>query len=204
MPLVHIHQIAPDVRLGLWALTETAAGEVLGAHGQELQQRLLATGSPKRRLEVAATHALLWQMVGSREQLIGHDDAGKPLLSGWKIGISHTRGLVAVVLSESREVAVDVEYVSSRVDRVASHFLSSDEQAAAHTSLERLEYWCAKETAYKFFSSSHLASTEMRVRKADCSSQQFFVDNLKDGLSLPVSCIVAEGYVLAYAVAQES
>lgn len=203
MPLVHIHQIAPGVQLGLWALSEKSPADILVEPGPELQLRLQTLGSPRRRLEVAATHALLWQMTPGERLLISHDEAGKPLLENRKISVSHTRGMVALMLSEDKEVALDVEYINGRVDKIASHFLLPEEQQATQNTLDRLEHWCAKETAYKYFSASHLGSSQMRVRKTGRTGQQLSVDNLKDGVSLHVSCIVSEGYVLAYAVAQQ-
>ena len=92
---------------------------------------------------------------------IKHEESGKPLLEGWHISISHTKGYVAVMLSKTREVGVDIEYVSERIKRIADRFLRPDEHAERISDL--LIHWCAKETIYKLYSEQDLTFQQMKV-----------------------------------------
>ena len=122
-----------------------------------------------RRMEVLCTCALLRRMTGDATLRVAHDALGAPyLVSGVAdgplphVGISHTVGWVAVVLSAERRVAVDVEFVSTRVKRVAARFLRPDEPFGTLEAM--LVAWCAKETAYKLLPELKLGFADMRLR----------------------------------------
>lgn len=85
--------------------------------------------------------------------------------------------MAAVILRENDEnnisslspVAIDIEYISDRVSRIISRFLRPDEEAS--TLFQQLVCWCAKETAYKFFSSQHLEFLDMRILPFELSAK---------------------------------
>lgn len=134
----------------MWQVTETMEDllAMLPDEGHELyeeaQQRF---SSPKRRQEFIAVRVLLYQMLPGA--VIGYYDNGKPYLahSCWRISISHTAGYVAVMLSDSGEVGVDIEQYGERVCRVASRFINDDERISGVW--KQLLLWSAKETVYK-------------------------------------------------------
>ena len=96
---------------------------------------------------------------------ITHNEAGKPLFRGYHISVSHTKGYAALILSKNQEVAVDIEYFSDRVERIASKFLRKDEKAEDLDA--KLVHWCAKETVFKLFSEEKLMFEDMRVKPFD-------------------------------------
>lgn len=202
MPLLYIKDVCSDSHLGLWRLTEPSIEDFGMPAIDRLCHRLAGLKSPKRQLEVAATHALLHTMTGETQSVIDHNEAGKPLLEGWNISVSHTQGYVAVMLSRSHAVAVDVEYVSERVNKIADRFLSEAELRDAITTRERLLRWCAKETAYKFYSQSNLTFHQMLTSQASTSSTLLLVRNKKDNRTLTVQCETTNDFVIAYSLAE--
>lgn len=139
-----------NFRCCVWQVTETMEDllAMLPDEGHELyeeaQQRF---SSPKRRQEFIAVRVLLYQMQPGA--VIGYYDNGKPYLvhSCRRISISHTAGYVAVMLSDSGEVGVDIEQYGERVCRVASRFINDDERISGVW--KQLLLWSAKETVYK-------------------------------------------------------
>lgn len=153
MALVEKMPLQDGTMLGLWRVDETVAQlQVLGnVHKQVCE----AYTSNKRRLEVLCTYALLFALTDDVSLRIEHLPSGKPLCVShatghrYYISVSHTTGWVALLLSENKAVAVDIEYVSDRVYRVAQRFLREDERYVQRLDLQLC--WCAKEAAYKFF-----------------------------------------------------
>ena len=47
--------------------------------------------------------------------MIGHAASGQPLLRGYHVGVTHTKGYAALMLSKSCDVACDIEHFSDRV-----------------------------------------------------------------------------------------
>ena len=84
-------------------------------------------GKGVRQCERQAVLALLQMMLGVKTVVIEHKADGMPLLEGWHVSISHTKGFAAVLLSKRFNVGVDIEYNSIRVSKIATRFLSEDE-----------------------------------------------------------------------------
>ena len=201
MPLKSVENIAPDVRMGLWDITESVE-DFLGQGGNAAVLETLIDGysSEQRRREVLAVRMLLDRMVGAEVEL-RHERSGRPWLSnGMNVGISHTKGFASVVVSPSRKVAVDVEYISERVGKVAAKMLRPDEKA--DTLLGLLLHWCTKETLYKLYSDEHLALKDMQVLSVEGCEATGIVKakNVKRGETLDVFYRVFDNKVLTYAV----
>ena len=161
--------------------------------------------SQTRRLERLAVAALLESMFGQAVP-VEHNDAGRPFLdNGYEIGISHTRGYAVVIVSKKHNVAVDMEYMNDRVMRIARRFLREDESLT--TVKELLLCWCAKETLYKLHSDDRLAFQEMRthgIRNDGNLEGRFTIDNLKRGITVEMSYLSTQSYILTIAVEKKS
>ena len=197
MPLIDIKRLTPSTQLGLWRMDE---------HPHELVQRypalqeLAAEVSRRfrslvRQQERLCVHALLQEMTGSEELIINHAPSGKPMLEGYQISISHTRGYAALMLSTEEQVAVDIEQRSDRVQRIAKRFLRPDEHA--NTTEQMLAHWSAKETVYKLFSVDVLAFEDMQV--TNMYEGLMHVENKKRNVQVPVRLEWNDDYVLTYA-----
>lgn len=126
MPLVFIKDIDTDTRLGLWKIAdELHADEVC----PQMVCEELKRKCTRRQKETAAVYALLHAMTGRRDLIIGHNTDGKPTLDGYIISVSHTIGYASIIMSKTRNVAVDVEYRNNRVFRIVDKFLTKQETA---------------------------------------------------------------------------
>jgi len=160
-------------------------------------------GSPRQR-ERQAVSSLLKAMTGDETLTIGHAPSGKPFLqsasrassdlSYLHLSISHTRGFAVLLLSETSEVGIDIEYRSDRVERIASRFIRQDEQA--ETIEKKLLLWSAKETVYKLFSEDKLSFFDMRER--GIAEGVLRMENVKREQTVDVYYEFTDDYVLTY------
>jgi 4'-phosphopantetheinyl transferase EntD len=146
-------------------------------------------------MEYICERALLKDMMNGRIVNIFHNEDGKPMLNnGLNISISHTRGYIAIILSETKNVGIDIEYVSDRVEKISSRFMREDESADDIISL--LVHWCAKETLYKLFSSEHLDFMNIKVNIGETVS----ATNLLNNITVPLYVESTSNYVLTYSM----
>ena len=197
MALLSIRHLWDDVNLGIWAIEETV--EQLFEQYPHLKDLKVYLDekykNEGRKKEILAVRALLYEMTHEESsKRISHEPSGKPLLKGYFISISHTKGYAAVIMSKTRNVAVDIEYVSDRVSKIVDKFIRSDEDSS--TIEVQLKNWCAKETVYKYFSEEDLQYSEMRLH--DLSSSHALVDDLKIKKTIDVFFDTNSKYVLAY------
>lgn len=210
MAVVNIREVYPGVSLGLWQMDESPE-QLFDLYPHLLPYRSSLDDKYKndgRKLEFLAIRALMYEMLrvnGASKGLLSHagdfthNGQGKPLFRGYHVSISHTKGYAALILSKKAEVAVDIEYMSDRVERIASKFLRKDERA---DSLEaKLVHWCAKETVFKLFSEENLLFEDMRVKPFDTMSDWACdVENLKSGKTARVDFELAMDFVLTYSM----
>lgn len=198
MALWNVRKLADGVLLGIWKVDEMLDYFTSEVGLYEFVTREYA--SSKRRLEVFCTHALLHEMTGDSSLRISHLPSGKPVCEGYNIGISHTLGWVALIISPIKPVSIDIEYRSNRVSRIASRFLRKDENFVSVN--QQLVCWCVKETAYKYYSEQNLMFEDMYVRDFQCLQKgEVLLDNLKEGTSLRMNYEMNDDYVLVWASA---
>lgn len=226
MALINVREVYPNVFLGLWQTTETV-DEFFGTYGFLEPYRQHVETSFKndgRKKEFLAIHALLHEMLaicgkphGARRStalqgqseashgspvadapMIGHAASGQPLLRGYHVGVTHTKGYAALMLSKNCDVACDIEHFSDRVERIKSKFLRKDEKADDLDSL--LVHWCGKETVYKLFPEDNLQFSQMRVGPfSTMSDWACEVENMKRGEKVRVDFELTMQFVLTYA-----
>lgn len=226
MALINVREVYPNVFLGLWQTTETV-DEFFGTYGFLEPYRQHVETSFKndgRKKEFLAIHALLHEMLaicgkphGARRStalqesstashgspvadvpMIGHAASGQPLLRGYHVGVTHTKGYAALMLSKNCDVACDIEHFSDRVERIKSKFLRKDEKADDLDSL--LVHWCGKETVYKLFTEDNLQFSQMRVGPfSTMSDWACEVENMKRGEKVRVDFELTMQFVLTYA-----
>lgn len=194
MPLTRDEIIKPNVRLYIWQMTEKIEDLFVPPFID-----LSHFHSEHRQREVLTTYNLLYDITGRNDLRIEHDMDGKPVVAGWNISISHTKGWLAVILSPDHQVAIDIEYLSDRVKKVAKRFIRPDENGDGLT--KQLIHWCAKETIYKLFGPEKLQYFEMRLKPFALSTLgNVEVENLKLPKSAWVNYEVNDDFVLTYSV----
>ena len=210
MAVVNIREVYPGVSLGLWQMDESPE-QLFDQYPHLLPYRSSLDDKYKndgRKLEFLAIRALMYEMLrvnGASKGLLSHagdfthNGQGKPLFRGYHVSISHTKGYAALILSKKSEVAVDIEYMSDRVERIASKFLRKDERADSLDA--KLVHWCAKETVFKLFSEENLLFDDMRVKPFDTMADWACdVENLKSGKTARVDFELAMDFVLTYSM----
>lgn len=194
--------VQSDIKIGIWEMRESE--KQLLAVNQDLlcfSAQLNAMKSATRRLEYLSVRHLLSKMLGYIPE-IKHNADGKPFLpEPINISITHTKGYAAVALSQSMTVAIDMEYRSDRVRRIASRFLRPDEMPLSTEAM--LLCWCAKETLYKLHSADKLSFSDMRVSALPehdgLSSGKVIAENLRRNVAVDVHFIATTEFVLTYA-----
>ena len=195
MPLLRIIK-RDEATIGLWEMVDGEFDSytddyLRGAIG-EAEKRYKSNA---RRMEYICERALLKDMMNGRIVNIFHNEDGKPMLNnGLNISISHTRGYIAIILSETKNVGIDIEYVSDRVEKISSRFMREDESADDIISL--LVHWCAKETLYKLFSSEHLDFMNIKVNIDETVS----ATNLLNNITVPLYVESTSNYVMTYSM----
>lgn len=210
MAVVNIREVYPGVSLGLWQMDESPE-QLFDLYPHLLPYRSSLDDKYKndgRKLEFLAIRALMYEMLrvnGASKGLLSHagdfthNGQGKPLFRGYHVSISHTKGYAALILSKKSEVAVDIEYMSDRVERIASKFLRKDERADSLDA--KLVHWCAKETVFKLFSEENFLFEDMRVKPFDTMADWACdVENLKSGKTARVDFELAMDFVLTYSM----
>ena len=210
MAVVNIREVYPGVSLGLWQMDESLE-QLFDLYPHLLPYRSSLDDKYKndgRKLEFLAIRALMYEMLrvnGASKGLLSHagdfthNGQGKPLFRGYHVSISPTKCYAALILSKKSEVAVDIEYMSDRVERIASKFLRKDERADSLDA--KLVHWCAKETVFKLFSEENLLFEDMRVKPFDTMADWACdVENLKSGKTARVDFELAMDFVLTYSM----
>jgi len=199
MALISIETLAEDVRLGMWRIEETPDEMVCSTPSlQPVYDNLERYRSDVRKMEKLSIYALLFEMTGNKELRITYNSASKPLVEGYNISISHTKGYVVLILSRLRNVAVDIEYMSNRINKIVNKFLRNDEQAT--DTLSQLIHWGVKETIYKLFSAENLDYFEMKLSHFSLENHGVVnVENLKINKIQQAYYRVNDAYVLTYA-----
>lgn len=201
MPLLNITEVCEGVRLGLWRMEEEP--EELLSGSPHLRLLEMPYKYPARQKEFLCVRALLLAMTGDPTLRIEHTASGRPVVKGWQVSISHTKGYAALMLSRAKTVGVDIEYRSDRVAKIASHYIRPDEMVGdfksptTETVEKMLVLWCAKETLYKLHSDDNLAYFDMRAVE---QQGELILENMKQGKRVTIHVIPAQDYVLTWAV----
>ena len=207
MPLTFKRVYGRGAVLAVWRMDETEG---------ELERMARPYGvdtsgfrSESRRKEKLCTAILVGEITGTAHFTISHDSHGKPSLdlpnqnnNPYNISISHTKGYAVVSVSKLETVALDIEHRSDRVGRVARKFLRADENPNGIG--QTLACWCAKETAYKYFSGQQPAAADIRVcSMPPANGGCFRVENIPAKAALQMCAVCGEDYLLVYACAEE-
>ncbi len=191
MPLTRKQKLDDDSWLAVWKMDE--------ALDSLPRPRQVDLGQFKaQRLREKLTEYLLLRELTKRDDLvIAHDDDGAPIVDGYNVSISHTKGWAAMILSKSQRNGIDIEYISDRVNKIATRFMRDDEWQ--DTIEGRLITWCSKEAAYKYYHEQHLGLREMRLLPfAPKCNGVACLENLRQGKSINVSYEVNKDFVLVF------
>jgi len=132
-----------NCKIALWEITETL---------EELLQlsHVISTANfntEKRKKEWIASRLLLNEI--NPNYSISYNAFGAPELNNNSyISISHSKGLVAIIISQ-QQVGIDIEEISEKALRVSSKFVSTNNLKAL-TAEKATLIWCCKEAVFKW------------------------------------------------------
>ena len=191
MPLTRKQRIDHDTWLAIWKMEESLDSLPRPRHVDLSQYKA------QRLREKLTEYALLEELANRDDLVISHDKDGAPLVEGFHVSISHTKGWAAMIMSRTRRSGIDVEYMSDRVNKIASRFMRNDEPQ--HTLPGRLITWCAKEAAYKYYHEQHLGLLEMRLLPFTPQGKGVAqLENLRTRARTTVSYEANDYFVLTY------
>jgi 4'-phosphopantetheinyl transferase len=156
MPLILYEAIQPEGELGVWRIEETEDWFRERLELAAAEEAQLSAIKGRRRTEWLAARQLVHDMSGREERgVFIKDEFGKPRLEGtsWHISISHSHNLAAAIAAP-RSVGIDVQFLVTKIERLAHKFMRPEEMASLHPDkrLEHLHvYWGAKEALYKTY-----------------------------------------------------
>ncbi|MDR2085778.1 MAG: 4'-phosphopantetheinyl transferase superfamily protein [Dysgonamonadaceae bacterium] len=161
-----------------------------------------------RRQEWLSVRILVKELTGEEKEIL-YQPSGKPYLADKShyIGISHTKGYVAVCLNKEKETAIDIEKIAPRVKNIYSRFMSEEEEKALSKNQELVHlllHWSAKESMFKilnetsveFKSQLHIQAFEPLLYEWG-SFQAYETRTGKQNL-FTINYYVHEDYVLTY------
>lgn len=198
--------------IAIWHITETSDELYALLDTETYDFQLLGMKNEVRRAEWLAVRLLVKELFGLEAEVAYHP-TGRPYLknSTTHISISHTKGFAAVAYHHEAPVGMDIEYLSSRVERIALRFTTRDEASYIdrHDESVRQMYhlinWSAKETLYKLFDSPSMAEFKevfhiAPYALAECGTMNATVCNAEKTL-LAVSYRTFPEFVCTWAVA---
>lgn len=194
--------------LGLWKIEEPSEELIAMLDEQEFSQlKAIAGISESRLLERVVTRILLANLLNQPKVSISYHPNGKPYLdtNELNISISHTKGYVAVILSKKEHLGIDIEYISERVKRVRSKFISESEFIEPQCEvLHLLLHWSAKETMYKAIGQDGVDLKEnLHIEKFMPANEGVFCANetfTNKKLQFRIEYCVNDEYVLTYTI----
>ena len=215
--MIYYDKQTDGIRVVVWHVTEEYE-ELLGmlpdadSVQNEAEQQF---SSEFRRVEWTAVRVLLYTVL-DRQVHISYNEQGAPMLpdyEGLHISISHTKGYVAIALSETAVVGIDVEQIERhnkdnqfddkermpRVEKVRNRFMREDEYA--ETIVGMLLHWSAKETVFKVLGREGVDfQDEMKVQPFDETQYEgdFQLEDLKEDDTYIIYYKVFDDFVLTY------
>ena len=112
----------------------------------------------KRKCEYLSIRKAI-QTIYDEEEYLTYSENGKPNLavSGHKISISHSLGLLGIIIHPKLEVGIDLQHETEKIFRIKNRFMSPKElEASKDDEWQLLTYWCAKEALFKYYSKGNV------------------------------------------------
>ena len=158
MPIVQIQKINKEAIIAIWHITETVKTlQELLPKSQVTKDFLLLT-IEKQQTEWLSSRLLLYMVaeyLGVAVQNIRKDEFGKPYLQTnlqeYAISISHAFPYAVIALHTQKNIGVDIELRSTKLEKIAKRMFHSEELQWATTLQDFALLWCAKEAMYKWY-----------------------------------------------------
>ncbi len=159
------------------------------------QQTFHSFKSPKRQLEFYHLR-VLWDSFNTQQPIL-YKSTGKPYLKQGFLSMTHSHKRVVIAYSPVKEVGVDIELISPKIDKVKHKFLHPNDN---YRTLEDLTVlWTIKEAVYKLFDGDDLFFMD-NVEVKDLTSQIAEINHNHLNLKAETkSKIIENDYILSLA-----
>lgn len=153
--------ITEGLILGIWEINEAIEELMKEIRLSENEISLLKKMKfESRKQQWIASRKLINDLLGNAQE-IAYTDSGKPYLIDcpYKISLSHAGKFVAAIVNKKEETGIDIERISSRIDRLKYKFLNERELDSLSETFpdEHLHVlWGAKEALYKLYGNKEL------------------------------------------------
>lgn len=161
MGLIEKKEMPKDCLLGTWEILEDYENlfSVVDLEEDEIQ-RLERFQNYNRKLEYLSVRVLLKNLIGGEVRIL-YDLTNKPYLkdNSYQISISHSHKLTSILLSRTKRVGIDLEFMSHRISNIAYKFIHPAEKITDDPELKKYHlyiHWCAKEALYKICNKDQL------------------------------------------------
>lgn len=152
--IIEKKNVEKNAVIGLWQMIESV-DSLLEFFNLDpfIIEKVYTFTSDKRKLEFLSVRALLTEMTNNKKEILYRKN-GKPYLAdrSYKISITHTGEFAAIIMHPTREVGIDIEKITEKLERVKFKFLSETELKNLDQRNERTHlalHWAAKEALYK-------------------------------------------------------
>lgn len=182
--------------VAIWHITESSDELYALLATRRYDAELEDKKNEGRRSEWLAVRLLVKQLFGDDCE-VAYYPTGRPYLkhSDVHISISHTKGYAAVAYHRIFPIGMDIEQISSRVERIAHRFTSPAESAyidscdASESEMYHLINWSAKESLYKLYDSPGMAEFKEAFHLAPyalatCGSMQATIHCAENDLAM--------------------
>ncbi len=212
MPLYKTITSEPHCRVHIWRVTESESdlsrGISLNPHCRERYNSMRS--ELHRRAFLSIRHLMATE--GYTDADLYYDEYGKPhLRDGMHISITHSFDFTGIVLSDQREVGIDIEKQRDKILRVAHRFtplreyrsLANDDALIRKLSI----VWCAKESLFKVMAIrglnflNHICIDDFSMDSGATTGQVFYEGQ---EAYFRIDFSEFEGFTCAYAVREES
>ena len=155
MPLIFKENIDSNTIVGVWKIAETETELLKGLILSEADKNAtLSLSLSKRRLERIACRKVLASLLQKNKIVIEYGKNGAPLMDGFHVSFSHSGEMVAVAISVSNPVGIDIEKIQDKIVALQSKFVTEHELTSEESKNKDIitRVWTAKEAVYKLFS----------------------------------------------------
>lgn len=154
MPLYNTKHIDSEVILAVWRIEEDLEELKEQVYLSNADKELYNTIRNEKRRKEWLTSRLLVQLMLEEEYTISYEETGRPYIlnSAWNVSITHKNEFVGVLLARNKHVAIDIEELSARIDKIYDYYMRPEELSQLvrnHRNFQLHLYWCAKECLIK-------------------------------------------------------
>jgi len=162
------------------------------------KERYFEFQGESRKQEFVATRMLRHRLFGFKH--IHYNEHGSPYIedAGY-ISISHTKGTIAIAVSETTPVGVDLEFIGNRAKTILNKFLSDRECNALDltSDTDTTIAWSAKEVLYKLAGRKQIDfKKDLFIEKITLEKWQGTINNLDILIHVELAIFVFDELVL--------